>query len=497
RFINEEIPIFLPNFVLLIPTRSMRCLLLALLFPCSLSAQEVIRVEEQPPSLSFLLNIALGIDTEYDVENYKVVYTTTDAFGQPDTASGLLCVPNDPDIAFPLAIYNHGTVFERDGVPSVEGVPERLLPQAIGAYGYITVAPDYLGLGESDGFHPYVHAATEASAGRDMLLAVRDWLDARGTGRNDQLFVTGYSQGGHASSALHMDLALNPGDDELTVTAAAHLSGPYSISEVMLSTVFREGRPTLPGYIVYTYVSYNNVYGIYDSLGQIFREPYLGVIDSFENGLLAAGAFNASLDRLLDENEALLVDMFQDSIRQVLADRDPSQPIIQALIDNDTYDWAPTAPTLLYYCTEDEQVPFRNALLADSVMRANGSTSVTVESGGPLDHGACVLPAAMRTIAFFRDFAQRFPVSLGEPADRPDVGLAPNPVAAGSVLRVNGLKNRAHDYVLYDLSGRQLLRGQTGFDGSLRLPADLPTGVSVLRVSLADGTSVVRRLRIQ
>ncbi|MEO0731990.1 MAG: hypothetical protein AAFZ52_04085, partial [Bacteroidota bacterium] len=269
----------------------MRVLLLLCCFPCLLSAQEVIRVEEQPPSLSFLLNIALGINTEYDVENYKIVYTTTDAFGQPDTASGLLCVPRATDIAFPLAIYNHGTVFERDGVPSVEGVAERLVPQAIGAYGYITVAPDYLGLGESDGFHPYVHAATEASAGRDMLLAIREWLDARGTPRNDQLFVTGYSQGGHASSALHRDLELNPRNDSLTVTAA-HLSGPYSISEVMLNTVFQEGRPTLPGYIVYTYVSYNSVYGVYDSLGQIFRQPYLGVIDSFENDLIGTAGFN-------------------------------------------------------------------------------------------------------------------------------------------------------------------------------------------------------------
>lgn len=477
--------------------RSTLSLLLVCFLSTSLFAQEVVRVEEQPISLAFLLNIVLPIEVEYDVRNYKIVYTTTDAFGQPDTASGLLCVPNDQELLFPLAVYNHGTVADRNGVPSVEGVEERLLVQGIAASGYITVAPDYLGLGESDGFHPYVHAATEASAGRDMLLAVRDWLDTQEIRQNGQLFLTGYSQGGHAAAALHRDLSLNPGEDGLAVTAATHLSGPYSISEVMLGTLFDEGLPTLPGYIVYTYVSYNSVYGIYDDLEQIFVQPYLNVIDSLANNLSSLGTFNARLDSLLQQNEAGLEALFQDSIRQILAARDTSQAIIQALIDNDTYGWAPTEPTLIYYCTEDEQVPFRNAILADSVMRANGSTNVILESGGPRTHGECVFPAAIRTLAFFAQYANVTSVNTNNPADRPEIALFPNPVRSGERLEISGLNAGEHTYLIYDQLGRRLKEGLVGSDGSLAIPQPLSSGIILLRLDLPDGAFVIRRLLIK
>ncbi|MEM9527848.1 MAG: hypothetical protein AAGA31_14630 [Bacteroidota bacterium] len=472
-------------------------LLITVFLFTSASAQEVIRVEEQSLSLAFLLNFALPIEVDYDVRNYKIVYTTTDAFGQPDTASGLLCVPDDRELVFPLAVYNHGTVADRNGVLSVEGVAERLLAQGIAGSGYITVAPDYLGLGESDGFHPYVHAATEASAGRDMLLAVRDWLATQDIRQNGQLFLTGYSQGGHATAALHRDLSLHPKEDGLTVTAASHLSGPYSISKVMLGTLFEEGLPTLPGYIVYTYVSYNEVYDIYDELEQIFVEPYLGVIDSLANDLSSLGNFNARLDTLLRQNDAGLDALFQDSIRQILATRDTSKAIIQALIDNDTYDWAPPEPTLIYYCTEDEQVPFRNAILADSVMRANGSTTITLESGGARDHGECIFPAAIQTLEFFEQYANVYSVSTKGPVNRPDIRLSPNPVSSGDQIKLSGLPAEEHSYLIYDQLGRNLQKGQTERDGSLELPASLRPGMVLLRLHLPNGEFIVRKILIE
>ncbi|MBC6993876.1 hypothetical protein QWY85_20500 [Neolewinella lacunae] len=473
-------------------------LFFSLIASFSLRAQEIVSVQEQPGIDRFILDLLLpAISIDYGVRNFKVVYTTTDAFGQPDTASGLLCVPNNANLVYPLAVYNHGTAGNREAVPSREGVGERLLPQGIAGSGFITLAPDYLGLGDSDGIHPYVHAATEASAGRDMLLAVRSWLESQGIRENGQLFLTGYSQGGHATQALHRDLETNPGDDNLTVTAATHLSGPYSISDVMRETLFQEELATLPGYIVYTYVSYNYVYGAFDSLGQAFVEPYLSPIDSFARGITSLDEFNVRLTNLLVSNNAILGDILQDSILAALETKDTSSAIVRALIDNDTYDWAPTAPTVIYYCTEDEQVPFQNAILADSVMRDNGSSSVLLESGGARNHGGCVLPAAVRTIEFFKALANIFPVSTGEVAARPEVSLAPNPVRAGDQVQLQGLPAGSYPYLLYDLSGRQLAQGQTSTDAGLRLPAQAPRGWTVLRVYLPDGSSFVRRILVQ
>lgn len=468
--------------------------LLFLLFVIPVSSQEIVSVEEQDFLFEFVLDVILPVEAEYDVQNYKVVYTTVDVFGQPDTASGMLSLPLDQELVFPLAVYNHGTVPNREAVPSREGVFERNLVIALAARGYIGLAPDYLGLGDNEGFHPYVHADSEASAGRDMLIAVRKWLEAEDIAFNEQVFVTGYSQGGHAAQALHRELELNT---DIDVTAGAHLSGPYSISDIMLNTLFNEELATLPGYIAYTYVSYNSVYGWFDSLEQVFVEPYLPIIDSLDQLQLSLGEFNARLDTMLRNNEAVVSDIFQDSVLQVLAEQDPDNFIIESLRDNDTYDWAPVSPTLLYYCTQDEQVPFQNALLADSVMQDNGSMVVEAVSGGPFDHGGCVIPAYLATIAFFDQFANVYSVSLGAPADRPDVSLMPNPVTPGAKLQFAGLPAGAHQFYLYDQSGRQLLNGLTSDNGQINLPNTLPSGWHVVRVGLPSGESVVRRVIIR
>lgn len=472
--------------------------LLLCIFATNLSAQEVVEVEVQNLQSTFILGIVLPFTPDYAVQNYKVLYTTTDAFGQPDTASGLVAIPiTAEDYVFPVGVYNHGTVGEREAVPSRTGIQERLLVSAIATKGYVTLAPDYLGLGDNDGRHPYVHAATEASAGRDMIIAVKKWLMEDDVAAiNDQLFITGYSQGGHAAAALHRDIATNPGNDDLTVTSATLLSGPYSISDVMVGTLFQEGNATLPGYIAYTYISYNYVYGLFDSLSQAFVAPYLEPIQRFADQETSLAEFNAELDQLLQDNSDRLEAVFQDSIRNIIQSGDPTHPINIALADNDTYDWAPEEPTLIYYCTEDEQVPFRNALLADSVMQANGSTSITLETGGAQNHGGCVIPALLRTLEFWEQYAE-IVNSLGIPVERPELTLSPNPVYAGGELKLTGLNAALLPFTLYDASGRIALRGVTNASGSLRLPNHLRSGMHVLRLGLEDGTSVVRRVVVR
>jgi hypothetical protein len=472
-------------------------LLAFVLFSTTAFGQVVVAVEAQDMLQAAALNPFLPIRVEYDVQNYKVVYTTVDAFGQPDTASGLLTLPlTTENSLFPLAVYNHGTVGgNREGVLSRMGVQERTLAVVIGATGYITVSPDYIGLGDSDGRHPYVHAKTEASAGRDMLIAVRKWLTEQNIGYTDQLFITGYSQGGHATAALHRDIETNRTDDGLDVTSATYLSGPYSISDIMVSTIFQEGNATLPGYIAYTYISYDYVYGLFDSLAQAFVDPYLPLIQAFADQETTLGEFNLELDALLQSRGDRFNAIFQDSIREILRVGDPSEPINAALLDNDTYDWATNDPTLIYYCTLDEQVPFANAFRADSVMRANGSAAITLESGGPLTHNGCVIPALSRTLEFWAEFAEV--VSLGEPVARTDLRLFPNPVSAGAELRLTGEGLNNALFAIYDVAGRTVAQGNISTQGTLRLPNRIGSGLHLLRIGLDDGTSVIRRVLVR
>jgi hypothetical protein len=460
-------------------------------------AQTYVSVTEQEGTLAQLIQLLQPtIPARYDVTNYKVLYRTVDALGRPDTASGLLSIPDDRDLRFPMGVYMHGTVTDREAVPSRPGVSERFLTSAFATVGYIAVAPDYIGLGDSEGFHPYVHADSEASAGRDLILAAREWMDEQGIAYNDQLFITGYSQGGHAAQALHREIQTDSVGTELAVTAAAHLSGPYSISDVMRRATLEPGRATLPGYIIYTYVSYNNVYGIYDSLGEAFREPYLSTIQRFDREEIDGGRFNGVLDSLLAANEDRLIDMFRDSIRTQLETDDDDSRIVRALRDNDTFDWAPEAPTILYYCTEDEQVPFQNALLADSVMTANGSTSVRTINGGPLNHGGCVLPAITAAINLFDSLAVREPiVSAREALLLPNLSIAPNPVPSGAVPTVTGLNAAtSYRYQLYDVAGRGVAEGPITNGQQLRQLVTASPGLYLLRISDDAGRSTVHKL---
>ena len=93
---------------------------------------------------------------------------------------------------------------------------------------------------QSKGFG-FVEMETDAEAqvAIDMLHAAAAFTAQNDVHTNSQLFITGYSQGGHAAMALHREIDRN-WSDEFTVTASAPLSGPYSISGVMRNLILTD-----------------------------------------------------------------------------------------------------------------------------------------------------------------------------------------------------------------------------------------------------------------
>src|ERR1043166_4720495 len=92
----------------------------------------------------------------------KIIYETVNPFELQTLASGLLIIPQAPTNALPLVSYQHGTIIARSEVPSAAQSLERVIGLAFAASGYAAVLPDYLGLGDSPGLHPFLHAKTEA-----------------------------------------------------------------------------------------------------------------------------------------------------------------------------------------------------------------------------------------------------------------------------------------------------------------------------------------------
>ena len=457
----------------------------------SASAQEVVSLEAVGSFSKAELAADYGFLIQNGVDMFKVTYTTPDVFGVQDTASGLLVLPDDYTREYPSLIYHHGTIDNKQDVPSnLAGGFQ--LAVIFGGVGYATVAPDFLGLGESRGFQLYVHADTEASASVDMYKAVRDY--AATTNEffiNEQLFLTGYSQGGHASMASQRLINLS-GDDDVQVTAAAHMSGPYSISGAMIETTLGDEPYGFGAYLANVILSYNIAYGnIYDDLGEIFRAPYVPLVEQYRDGELGLFALNDSINtRLAATGEVIPNRILHDSIVEIARNLPDGHPIAEALKDNDVFDFVPEAPTRLFYCAADDQVTFRNAIIADSVMNAAGATDLVAINVEPTaDHGGCVSPAVTNTIIFFGALRE-IGTDTKEAEQLAGITVQPNPL--GEVAELYVPAGEPVVMRLYSATG-QLLRNAPLAAGNHRIDVDeLSAGLYFLTFDRAGVRRVLK-----
>lgn len=464
--------------------------LFSFLIISALSAQSLVSIEHKGSRSQAELAAQFRNIANNDVDLYKITYTTRDVFNALDTASGLIVVPSrDQVYSYPRLVFQHGTVASRTDVPSnLEGGYQAGL--FFGGLGYVSLLPDYLGLGTSRGLHPYVHADSEASVAIDMLLALDEFAANVGVTVNDQLFITGYSQGGHAAMALHKAIAEGAADFE--VTASAPMSGPYSISSVMRARMTTsESSYFYPAYVHYTIVSYNYVYGLYDDIAEVFKPDYVPLLRRFLAEEIDLNLLNAGLITELIKNHGAPVPKFmlQDSVlNAVLADE--MHPINVALRDNDLYDWTPQAPTRLYYCMADDQVPFENSVVAAAAMRTNGAPNFdAIDVDTSADHGDCVEPAIIAAALFFGQYWDVSLVASREPAPSRLIPAFPNPTTGWVQLEgapeIVGVE-------IYNAMGQRLavdiLPAQTT---RIDLSA-YPPGTYTLKMILPDGLAVSR-----
>lgn len=345
--------------------------------------------------------VALLLPTPYDVAAFRVVYHTIDLHGQPTVASGLAVLPVGYPYPLPLVTYHHGTIAADREAPSSLGF-EALIGYVVAADGYLALLPDYLGFGANTGLHPYVHADSEASAAIDMMRAVRQAAAFAGLLLNGQVFLAGYSQGAHACVAtLRATQEEHPGEFNVVMTVAG--SGPYNPSGVQL--LFSSSNPEYasPGYLPYVLLSYQAAYGnLYGSLSEAFVPPYDTLIPQLFDGTQSMSQINSALPSLWRQ-------MFQPAFLDAV-ETNPLHPVRAALRDNDLLDFAPASALTMYYGTEDEQVDYRNSVVAWFYYRfiARASGPVRAVNLGPLDHGG-VAPLSLILGKFGMDLRRTVP----------------------------------------------------------------------------------------
>jgi len=460
------------------------CLFISVLIARGQEVVSVDRISSISPLSGQLFLATFGFDLELDYTAVvsRVTYTTT---GSDMHFNG----------SMPIMIYHHGTTDGRDDVPSnLRGFFQ--VGALFAGKGMAVVAPDLLGLGTSRGFHPYVHADTEASASVDMVDALRSFMEDNDLQWNNQLFISGYSQGGHSAMATHRYIeVLIP--DRYTVTASLPMSGPYSISGIMRDLAFREEPYTFPAYLIYTTRGLREINpSIYNDESEIYKDEFLEDISAF----LASGTglfdLNESLVQTLIDTEGVSIPrrMFRDSFLNAI-EFDDNHPFNQALRESDVFDWIPQAPILMLYCPTDEQVPYTNSLLADSIMNLNGARdvrSMDVSEGVVLDHLNCTIPAWIEGVPWILSFV--ITSSLPPLLAPSEVTVYPNP--ADNVLVISSEEESIEYIEIYSMDGRLILKESIDRHEATIDINNLDTGIYLTHIIREDGR-VLKKIIVQ
>ena len=342
----------------------------------------------------------------YGFDSYKVTYCTVDVVlpgrtkARPTTATGMVSVPRKPGPLSTVA-YLHGTSvsfydavsnpnifgeFNENG-ESFDGPPSN---SVFAGAGFVYIAPDYLGLGDSTvPRHRYFHAATEASSAVDLLAASRKVLARLRVRQNKELFTFGFSQGGHSALALHRELQ----DARVDVTGTATVGGVFDLDQWLLASLANETTATVPLYVSYLLLAYDDIYDIYGQTSEIFRAPYASTV----NGLFDMRHYFDDIVAGLPSTarELLTPSSYAELITQ------PQTPFRVRLRQNAVDRWAPHAPLRVYHSPEDEEIPYADALESVTRLRSRGG-EVTVRPLPGFDHVNSWIQAMPRAVTWFR-----------------------------------------------------------------------------------------------
>lgn len=473
-------------------------LLIFIILAISSRAQQLVSIT---PLSSHSLNIVQAYLNGYGwtynsqdlnpVRSFKVTYNTTDAQGNPTVASGAVYIPTLSNCNYaPIIAYEHGTEFDRNNVPS----KNKYVGQGIyfSTTGYIAVMPDYLGLGDNAGVHLYQHAETEATATLDLIRAVRTYLDttsATSVMDNGQVFITGYSQGGHAAMATLKHIEDNSLENEFNVQACAPLSGAFDQTGAQFDLIFDGdsnyyASPFLP-YILGAYQeAYGNLYQSYDAA---YDASHSNQIQNY----LTTGTYD--FNQWLGMLGTNYYGFMQDSVLQnILADANrDSHPINVALRANNLYDWAPNGAVRMLYCGSDSMVAPENSINTLDSMVALGATDVQAHNLNPSgDHNTCFIPATSYALDWFDSLAVKCQnyASINN-SEELNITLYPNPVS--NILTIEGVNIENKSIFIQNSLGQNL---PSNFLTSNQINvANLPNGIYF--VIIEEENTQLRRLK--
>ncbi|MEU1310114.1 alpha/beta hydrolase [Streptomyces cinnamoneus] len=338
----------------------------------------------------------------YGVRAYRLTYRTVTPQGRPTTATGLLVLPDGGGRRLAVVSDTHGTMASRTYAPSVvEGKGfGRLSPYLHAAAGRAVAAPDYLGLGNGPGRHPYMDTASAVTASVDMLRAARTAAQQQGRQLTGDVYATGFSQGGQVAVALAR--ALDAGADRhFRLRALAPVSGPYDLEKAEMPGIIDGSvdERSAVFYLSYYLTAQNRLHPVYRDPAEVFRQPYAGVVDRLFDSRHTEEEIFKALPATVKE---LVTDGFYERLRH------PSGGLLDAMRAQDgTCGWKPAVPVRLHTAAGDRDVTLANSVNCARDFARHGVRVPVVDHGKTGHFGAFM--KATPEIARWFDAVQRTP----------------------------------------------------------------------------------------
>jgi len=326
-----------------------------------------------------------GLRVTQTIDCWRVLYPTTDAAGAPIRASGLLALPRGP--VRTLVSFQHGTTTTRANIPSKPDGTGLGAAVAFAGRGDALIAPDYIGLGASPGVHPYLVADMAARAVVDMIDAVRH-VERVPQGA---VFLSGFSQGGHASmAALH---ALEARGE--TVLGAAPVAGPFDLRGSAFPAALAGGAPSHALYLAYMSWGYAARYG--ERLDTALTPHYAARAQRLFGEPHTPQEIMAALPAAPRE-------MFTREFLEAF-DNNDTHWLLTRIAENGVLTRAPRAPVRMYYGAADIDVLPVEAENGAKRLRDLGASDVAAINVGPHAHDPSMLAAAPQIAAWLDQIA--------------------------------------------------------------------------------------------
>jgi pimeloyl-ACP methyl ester carboxylesterase len=328
--------------------------------------------------LLFLTRVK-GIPVRNAIDLYKMNYTLARPDRKPMLLSGLLALPHGL-VSRRLVSFQHGTTTTRTAVPSAPDGTGIATAIVFAGNGYALVVPDYPGLGDSAGRHPYYVADAIGPAIVAMIEAAQQ-LKAM---PKAPVFLAGFSEGAWASLAALRILQ----DKGAQVLGSALVAGAYDLRGVSLAASMQGRSSAHSLYLAYTAWGQSDYYG--HPLDTVLTPAYAKIVERLFDGATPAEILSAlPADPRKIFNQSLL-DAY---------DHNGSHWYLNALATNSLADLVPRSPVRFYYGSRDSEVSPKESLNAAERMN-RGSVEVSATNVGPVGHDASMLEAAPLILAW-------------------------------------------------------------------------------------------------